>query len=60
MTDINKYKSIAVNKKGYEKLNEMKQKTKVPINTLADEAIELLFEAWVKTGKKYVPSLVQE
>jgi hypothetical protein len=57
MTDINKYKSVAVNKPGYEKLAEIKSNTHIPINTLADKAIEMIYEAWEKTGKKYIPSL---
>lgn len=60
MTDITKYKSVAVNRPGYEKLAEMKNKTHIPINTLADIAIFMIYEAWEKTGKKYVPSLEEK
>ena len=56
MTDISKYKSVAVNKPGYEKLAEMKLNTHIPINTLADLAIEMIYDAWEKTGKKYIPN----
>ena len=57
MTDINKYKSVAVNKPSYELLAEIKNNTHIPINTLADKAIEMIYDAWEKTGKKYVPNL---
>jgi hypothetical protein len=57
MTDISKYKSVAVNKPSYELLAEIKNNTHIPINTLADIAIKNIYDAWEKTGKKYIPNL---